>query len=337
MKCVGNFLNGTEIVKAAENLMHDVHRTPLKQSKTINRLTGRQVFLKMENQQRTGSFKLRGALNKICSLTEEEASHGIVCASAGNHAQGVALAASERGISAKIFMPKKTPLAKVEATKSYGAEIKLTGETYQEAFTAASEDMLANGSTFVHAFDDEKVMAGQGTIALEMMQQCPDLEAIVVPVGGGGLISGIAVAAKTFHPQLKVIGVQSQGAPATYNQFTGKNTSYMNQAKSIADGIVVKKPGKRTYPVIEQFVDEMVTVSDEEIAYAIMFMLEREKTLVEGAGAAAVASLLCNKIDGQRNKVGCIVSGGNVDLSKIEHYRKLSHQFLDEKPLTSMS
>lgn len=317
--------------------MHDVHRTPLKQSKTINRLTGRQVFLKMENQQRTGSFKLRGALNKICSLTEEEASRGIVCASAGNHAQGVALAASERGISAKIFMPKKTPLAKVEATKSYGAEIKLIGETYQEAFTAASEDMLANGSTFVHAFDDEKVMAGQGTIALEMMQQCPDLEAIVVPVGGGGLISGIAVAAKSFHPQLKVIGVQSQGAPATYNQFTGKNTGYMNQAKSIADGIVVKKPGKRTYPVIEQFVDEMVTVSDEEIAYAIMFMLEREKTLVEGAGAAAVASLLCNKIDGQRNKVGCIVSGGNVDLSKIEHYRKLSHRFLDEKPLTSMS
>ncbi|MCF6139518.1 threonine ammonia-lyase [Pseudalkalibacillus berkeleyi] len=316
--------------------MNAVHRTPLKQSHTLNQLTNRQVFLKLENMQRTGSFKLRGALNKICSLTDEEADRGIVCASAGNHAQGVALAASERGISAKIFMPNKTPRAKVEATRSYGADIQLIGETYQESFTAASEEMLAKGSTFVHAFDDEKVMAGQGTVALEMMQQCPDLDTIVVPVGGGGLISGVAVAAKSFHPHIKVVGVQSAGAPATYNHFTGKNKGNLNHVASIADGILVKKPGKRTYPIIEQYVDDMVTVSDEEIAYTILFMLEREKTLVEGAGATAIASLLCNKVEiGQR--IGCIVSGGNVDLSKIELYRSLSKRYTEEQRLTSMS
>lgn len=324
MKSVGDFLNGNEVVLAMENLMNSVHRTPLKQSATLNRVTGRQVFLKMENLQRTGSFKLRGALNKISSLTEEESSRGIVCASAGNHAQGVALGASQRGIPAKIFMPKRTPSAKVEATKEYGAEIILTGETYQESYKAAREDMLASGSTFVHAFDDPKVIAGQGTIALEMMQQCQDLEVIVVPVGGGGLIAGMATAIKAFNPSIKIIGVQSMGAPATYNQFTGKNSGSLSQVHSIADGILVKEPGKLTYPIIERLVDDMVTVNDEEIAYTIMFMLQREKTLVEGAGAAAVASILCNKLGWHGRKVGCVVSGGNVDLNKLSLYKELS-------------
>ncbi|WP_257351389.1 threonine ammonia-lyase [Pseudalkalibacillus decolorationis] len=306
--------------------MNAVHRTPLKQSTTINKMTGQQVLLKMENLQRTGSFKLRGALNKICSLSEEESSRGIVCASAGNHAQGVALAASKRGIRARIFMPERTPLAKVEATQTYGAEITLTGESYQEAFTAAQEDMLVTGSTFVHAFDDEKVIAGQGTIALEMMQQCQDLEAIVVPVGGGGLISGIALAVKAFNPTIKVIGVQAKGASATFNLFTGQNIGGLSRIHSIADGILVKKPGKLTYPIIEKWVDEMVTVNDEEIAFAIMFMLEREKTLVEGAGATAMASILCNKIGKREKKVGCVVSGGNVDISKLPLYKELSKQ-----------
>ncbi|WLD93685.1 threonine ammonia-lyase [Alkalihalobacillus sp. AL-G] len=306
--------------------MHTVHRTPLKQSSTLNRITGMQVFLKMENLQRTGSFKLRGALNKICSLSDDETSQGIICASAGNHAQGVALAASERGIRARIFMPERTPLAKIEATRTYGAEIILTGETYQEAFLAAQEDMVSTGSIFVHAFDDIKVIAGQGTIALEMIQQYHDLEAIVVPVGGGGLISGIALAVKAFNPSVKVIGVQAKGAPATFNLFTGKNTSGLNRVHSIADGILVKKPGKLTYPIIEKFVDDMVTVNDEEIAYAILFMLQREKTLIEGAGAAAVASILFKKVQFHSMKVGCIVSGGNVDVNQLPLYNKLTNR-----------
>ena len=315
--------------------MHDVHRTPLKQSGTLNHITGHDVFMKMENQQRTGSFKLRGALNKICSLTEEEASKGIVCASAGNHAQGVALGASRRSIPAKIFMPKKTPIAKVHATQSYGAEVVLTGDTYQEAYTAAREEMLAEGATFVHAFDDEQVIAGQGTVALEMMQQCPDLDTIVAPIGGGGLISGTAVAVKAFNPHIKVIGVQASGAPVTYDRFKGVDTVPLSGVKSIADGILVKKPGKLTYPIIEHLVDDVLTVSDEEIAYSILFMLEREKALVEGAGAAALAAILSNQFSSRTRKVGCMISGGNVDVDRISEYRKMAEQRVDETSIAS--
>ncbi len=307
-----------------ENLMNTVHRTPLKQSATLNRLVGYDVYLKMENLQKTGSFKLRGALNKVTSLTHDEASRGIVCASAGNHAQGVAFAATKRGICAKIYMPQCTPQAKIEATKGYGAEIILTGESYQEAYMAAMEYRDESGATFVHAFDDMKVIAGQGTIALEMMQQCQDLDTIVVPVGGGGLIAGMALAIKAFNPRLKVIGVQAAGAPATYNQYTGKGEAILTHAETIADGILVKKPGEVTYPIIESLVDDMVLVDEEEIAGAILFMLQREKTLVEGAGAVALASLLSKKIKGR--KVGCVVSGGNVDLNKIPYYKEISRQ-----------
>ncbi|MGM7703799.1 threonine ammonia-lyase [Pseudalkalibacillus sp. Hm43] len=315
--------------------MHNVHRTPMKQSSTLNQMTGHDVFLKMENQQRTGSFKLRGALNKICSLTKEEAAKGIVCASAGNHAQGVALGASQRLITAKVFMPKKTPQAKVQATESYGARVVLTGETYQEAYTAAREEMLATGATFVHAFDDEEVMAGQGTVALEMLQQCPDLDTIVVPVGGGGLISGTLMAVKTFSPHVKVIGVQASGAPATYDRFKGTDTVPLSGVKSIADGILVKKPGKLTYPIIDRLVDDIVTVNEQEIASAILFLLEREKTLVEGAGAASVASVLAEKVAGARKKIGCIVSGGNVDVSRLTEYQKLSEQTEGKQSIAS--
>ncbi|MFD2680254.1 threonine ammonia-lyase [Bacillus seohaeanensis] len=307
-----------------ERIIHMVHRTPLKQSKTLNAFTGAEISLKMENLQRTGSFKLRGAMNKVMSLKEEEAERGIIAASAGNHAQGVALAASLRNIPSKIFMPKRTPSTKVAATRHYGAEIILEGETYQEAYLAAEEERLIAGSTYVHAFDDPKVMAGQGTVALEMLQQCSNLEVLVVPVGGGGLLAGMALAVKSFNPHVKIIGVQALGAPATYNRFRGKASNCGDHVHSIADGILVKEPGKLTFPIIEKYVDDMVTVTDEEISYGIMFMLQREKTLVEGAGAASLAAVLCGKLKVQGKKVGCVISGGNADPSKISIYKDLS-------------
>ncbi|MGR3762659.1 threonine ammonia-lyase [Rossellomorea sp. NS-SX7] len=317
-------MNSADVVEAMERICGQVHRTPLKQSSTLNAFTGGNIYMKMENLQRTGSFKVRGAMNKVMSLSEEEAARGIICASAGNHAQGVALAASQRNAGSKIFMPKRTPCAKVEATKHYGANIVLEGETYQEAYSAAVKEMKEKGSTFVHAFDDPKVMAGQGTVALEMLQQLSDLDTILVPVGGGGLLAGMALAVKSFNPKVNIIGVQALGAPATYNFFTGKNKGSLNHVHTIADGILVKKPGELTFPIIRKYVDDMVTVTDEEISYAMMFMLQREKTLVEGAGAASLAAAMCHKVKVHGKKVGCVVSGGNADPSKIPVYRELS-------------
>jgi threonine dehydratase len=321
--CVGNF-HEFDVIRAMENIHPYIHRTPIRQSRTLNELTGADVYLKMENLQRTGSFKLRGALNKIMSLSDFEAAKGIVAASAGNHAQGVALAATNRGVRSKVYMPVTTPEAKVLATKAYGADVVLEGETYQEAFQAALREKEERGATFVHAFDDMDVIAGQGTIGLELMQQCCDLQALLVPVGGGGLIAGIALAVKYFNPQIKIIGVQANGAPATYNRFRGIGGGKLQNVQSIADGIVVKEPGCLTYPIIHQYVDEMITVTDEEIAFSIMLMLEREKTLVEGAGAVALAALLCKNSNLVNKRVGVIVSGGNVDLSNIPIYKKLS-------------
>ncbi|MBF0705898.1 threonine ammonia-lyase [Alkalihalobacillus hwajinpoensis] len=309
-----------------ENLLEAVHRTPLQQSTTLNDYTNRDVFMKMENLQRTGSFKLRGAYNKVASLTDIEAARGIVAASAGNHAQGVALSARERGIKAKIYMPVHTPTSKIDATRSYGAEVVLEGESYNEAFSGADRERVEKGATFVHAFDDPEVMAGQGTVALEMMQQCPDLDAILVPVGGGGLLAGMAMAIKSFFPHVKIIGVQASEASATWNRFKGTGPLVLQSVKSIADGISVKEAGKLTFPIIEELVDDMLTVSEEEIATAIVFMLERHKTLVEGAGAASVAAVLCksNRLEGKR--IGVVVSGGNADLAKISLYKQLSQR-----------
>ncbi|MCA0986674.1 threonine ammonia-lyase [Guptibacillus algicola] len=321
---LGNYQGkyNVHVVKAMENLLGAVHRTPLQRSHTLDQLTGKDVYLKMENLQRTGSFKLRGAFNKVSKLTDIEAARGIVAASAGNHAQGVALAS--KGIKSKIFMPAHTPISKIEATQSYGAEIVLEGDSYNEAFKAAQEDQLKRGATFVHAFDDEDVMAGQGTIALEMMQQCPDLDTILVPVGGGGLLAGMAVAIREFFPHVKLIGVQAAEASATWNRFHKIGPDQLSSAKSIADGISVKEPGQMTYPIIEDLVDDMVTVSEERIASAIIFMLQRQKTLVEGAGAASVAALLSGSIKGER--IGAVISGGNADVEKISTYKKLSEE-----------
>ncbi|QST01215.1 threonine ammonia-lyase [Pontibacillus sp. ALD_SL1] len=316
-----------------EQLKDVVHRTPLTTSTSINELTGKQVYFKMENMQKTGAFKVRGASFKVSQLTKEEAKRGVIAASAGNHAQGVALAASKRGIKAKIFMPEHTPEAKVKATESYGAEIVLTGESFQESYEAACADQRRNDSVFIHPFDDYDVMAGQGTIALEMLEQNPSLDTLVVPIGGGGLISGVAVAAKSVKPSIKIIGVQSAGASAMYNQYYKQGPSTLKNVSTIADGIAVKKPGQNTFPLIKQYVDEIVTVSETHIAKAIVTMLERNKSLVEGAGASALAAVLEHGSNIQSNYTGIIVSGGNMDLARLPMIQNMSQQ---EEP-TSVS
>ncbi|WP_226037369.1 threonine ammonia-lyase [Aquibacillus saliphilus] len=307
-----------------DHLKNIVHRTPLTTSSTINDMTGKNVYFKMENQQKTGAFKVRGASYKIAQLTNKEAQNGVIAASAGNHAQGVALAAAKRGIEAKIFMPEKTPETKIEATRNYGATVVLTGDSFQEAYEAAVDEQQRNKSVFVHPFDDTDVMAGQGTIGLEMLEQESKLDTIIVPIGGGGLISGIAVAAKYLNPKIKIIGVQSHGASAVYNRFHKTGPSTLSSVSTIADGIAVKKTGLQTFPVIQKYVDDIVTVTEEEIATAMVYMLERKKSLIEGAGAAAFAALLTHGETIHSNHCGIVVSGGNMDLSKMPQIQKLA-------------
>lgn len=306
-----------------EEVSKIAHRTPLKQSATLNKWTGGKVYMKLENLQKTGSFKLRGAYYKVSTLNDFEAARGVIAASAGNHAQGLALSCSKRGIKSKIFMPENAPLSKIDAVKSYGADIVLQGENYQAAFEAAKREEQMNGSKFVHAFDDHDVIAGQSTVALEMLQQKPELKKIIVPVGGGGLLAGISLAVKRLRPDVKVIGVQSANASAVYQAFTGANVKTLSRA-SIADGIAVKKPGELTVPLITKYVDEMVTVTEEQIAFAMMFMLEREKVVVEGAGAASLAAVLFHNQLALDQKVGVIISGGNVDPHKWSQYKELA-------------
>ncbi|SFJ67531.1 threonine dehydratase [Halobacillus dabanensis] len=310
---------------AQEQLQEVVHRTPLQTSKTFNEKTGQHVYLKMENQQKTGAFKVRGASYKVACLTEEEASRGVIAASAGNHAQGVALAASKRGIQAQIFMPEGTPRAKVEATEGYGAKVVLTGESFQEAYQAAVLEQQQAGATFLHPFDDYDVMAGQATVAVEMLQQQPDLERLFVPIGGGGLISGVAFAAKQLKPDIKVIGVQSAKAPSMYNALYKKGPEKLTSVSTIADGIAVKERGKLTYTCIQKYVDQVITVEEHEIAEAMLMLLEREKTLVEGAGATALAGLLSTCDTFENEQCGVVLSGGNMDLSRLPLVQKLAN------------
>lgn len=313
----------THVFEAMQHLSPVVHQTPLERSATFDAMTGSHLYFKMENLQRTGSFKLRGALNKISHLSAEDAAKGVIAASAGNHAQGVALSASKRGIKAKIFMPAGTPKAKVLATEAYGAEAVLIGESYQEAYEAAVQDQLLNGSTFVHAFDDFEVMAGQGTIALEMVRQYPDLDMVIVPIGGGGLAAGIATFIKNVNPSIRVIGVQEVGAAAVYNRFHHVGETRLKHVSGIADGILVKEAGRLTYPIIEKYVDDIVTVTDADVARAMILMLERAKMFVEGAGAAAFAAALAGQVDIRGKHVGIVVSGGNADLEKLPLYKKM--------------
>ncbi|WP_193566088.1 threonine ammonia-lyase [Jeotgalibaca arthritidis] len=294
------------------------HNTPMVTSSMTDDRVNRHVHFKMENQQKTGSFKLRGASYKIHKLTAEELEKGVISSSAGNHAQGVAMAAYRLGVQASIFMPKTTPQAKINAATGYGAEVILVGDSYQEAGDAAQKYYEENDVTYVHPYDDYYIMAGQGTIALEMLEQEPDLDIIICPVGGGGLISGVSLAAKSIKPSIKVIGVEAAEAASMYHAFKTGEIKRLDTVDTIAEGIAVKEPGEKTYAVTKQYVDDIVTVTEEEIADAILWMLERNKTLVEGAGAASLAALLAHNDRLPEGKnVGLIVSGGNIDLGSM--------------------
>jgi len=281
--------------------------TPVYSSETLSRRSGRPVVLKAENLQRTGSFKIRGAVNKLATLTEPERAAGVVTASAGNHGQAVALAAREAGVAATIFMPQDAPMAKVDATRSYGAEVVLVGEGYDEAQIAATE-RAEEGATLVHAFEDEVVIAGQGTLGLELAEQAGDLEVLAVPIGGGGLASGIALALKELRPEVRIVGVQAE----TCAPFAGA----ASLGHTIADGIAVKQPGELTSTILADRLDGVVTVSDQEIADAIVLLLERVKLVVEGAGAASVAALLGGKVEGSGTACA-LLSGGNIDATLL--------------------
>ena len=274
-----------------------------------------ELYLKTENLQITGSFKVRGAYYKMTRLSAEEKARGVIACSAGNHAQGVALAAKKNGIKAVICLPEGAPISKVEATKSYGAEVCLVQGVYDDAYQKALQLRDEQGYTFIHPFDDEDVIAGQGTIALELLEQIPDLDAIIVPIGGGGLIAGIAYTAKNLNPRIKVYGVEAQGAPSMKNAVESGDTKGLSSVSTIADGIAVKKPGALTYELCKQYVDEIVTVTDDEISAAILALMEQHKLVTEGAGAVGVAAAMLGKLDLKGKKAVCVLSGGNVDVT----------------------
>jgi threonine dehydratase len=278
--------------------------TPIYPSETISRLAGRSVQLKAENLQRTGAFKIRGAVNTLATLTSEERAAGVIAASAGNHGQAVAWAAREAGVAATVFMPEDSPMAKVDATRNYGADVELTGAGFEDSIAAARERVEATGATFVHAFEDERVIAGQGTIGLELAEQLPSLGTVVIPIGGGGLAAGIAIALGELRPGVRMVGVQAEAvcpfAGGTEHRFT------------IAEGIAVKQPGTLTAAILRDRLDDVVTVTDEQISHAIVLLLERTKLLVEGAGAAPLAALLAGKVPGE-DEACLILSGGNID------------------------
>jgi threonine dehydratase len=310
-------LNLEQIEAAAKRINSAIYQTPLVYSETLSGMTGNVIHLKLENLQMTGSFKERGALNRILTLTEDERRHGVIAASAGNHGQAVAYHAVRRGIPAQIWMPRYTPLIKLTATRAYGAEVILHGNSYDEAYEGAVERSLQSGATFLHAFDDEEVIAGQGTIGLEMIAQNPDLEVIVMPVGGGGLIGGIGCAVKARNPNVEVIGVQTARLPSMQSALDFGEPVSLPAEATLADGIAVRKAGKLTLPLVREYVDHIVTVDEEEIAAAILVLLEREKTVAEGAGAVALAAVLQGKINHRGKKIGVLVSGGNLDVNLL--------------------
>jgi len=283
---------------------------------------GAEIYLKTENLQITGSFKVRGSYYKMSTLTEEEKARGVIACSAGNHAQGVALSAQKNGIKAVICLPDGAPISKVEATKSYGAEVCLVEGVYDDAYKKALELRDEKGYTFIHPFNDEAVIAGQGTIALEVSEQIPDLDAIIVPIGGGGLISGVAYTIKMLNPNIKVYGVQAAGAPSMLNSIRDSHIEELASVSTIADGIAVKKPGDLTYELCKKYVDEIVTVTDDEISAAILALMEQHKLVTEGAGAVAVAAAMFGKVDINNKKTVCLLSGGNIDVTILSRVIK---------------
>jgi threonine dehydratase len=307
----------SDIHSALGRIRADIRVSPCTHSETFSGLTSNSIFLKLDNQQRTGAFKERGALNKLLTLNREDQGHGVIAASAGNHAQGVSYHAGRRGIRARIIMPLPTPLTKVSATRAYGAEVLLHGANYDEAYDKAVEESQEHKFTLIHAFDDDAVIAGQGTLGLEILEQHPDIEAIVAPIGGGGLIGGIACAVKETKPSVKIFGVQPARLPSMKAAVAKGKPVTIKAASTIADGIAVRRAGERTLPLVEKYVDDIVTVEEEEIANAILLLLEREKTLAEGAGAAAIAGVLNRKLSLQDGRVAVLVCGGNIDVTLL--------------------
>jgi threonine dehydratase len=307
----------SDIQTALGRIRESIQISPCTRSETFSELAGNSVYLKLENRQRTGAYKERGALNKLLTLTAEERSRGVIAASAGNHAQAVAYHAARLGIRARICMPLPTPLIKVSATRGYGADVVLHGANYDEAFAEALRQSEADKITFVHAFDDETVIAGQGTLGLELLEQHPDLEVFVVPIGGGGLIGGLACAVKETNPKVRVIGVQPSRLPSMKVAVAEGKPVTLAAAVTIADGIAVRRAGERTLPLVQKYVDQIVTVEEEEVANAILLLLEREKTLAEGAGAAAVAALVNHRVEMSGKRVAAIVGGGNIDVTLL--------------------
>jgi threonine dehydratase len=307
----------SDVQTALGRIRADIRVSPCPRSETFSAVTGNSIYLKMDNQQRTGAFKERGALNRILSLSSDERARGVIAASAGNHAQGVSYHAGRHGVRARIVMPLPTPLTKVSATRAYGAEVVLHGTNYDEAYENAIELSQQDSLVLIHAFDDESVIAGQGTLGLEILQQHPDIEVIVSPIGGGGLIGGVACAVKESRPSVKVYGVQPARIPSMKAAIAAGKPVTLDSAKTIADGIAVRRAGDYTLPLVQKYVDDIVTVEEEEIANAILLLLEREKTLAEGAGAAAIAAVLNRKIQLQNKRVAVLVCGGNIDVTLL--------------------
>ncbi len=321
------------IKEAKENLKDVAQNTPLTLAPILSELFRSEIYFKKENLQLTGSFKLRGAYNRIANLSQEKRDKGVVAASAGNHAQGLAYAAKQFGCNATIFMPEATPLTKVSGVKSHGAEVVLTGENFDEAYAAAMKYKEENGVEFIHPFADDDVIAGQGTISLELLEEIPDLKQIIVPIGGGGLIAGIAIAAKAINPDIKVIGVVASGARGMKESYKSQTPIDSASVRTIADGIAVRDVNPKLLDIIIDYVDHIVEVTDNEIANAILFLLEKHKLVVEGAGAVATAAIMHDKIDIEDSKVCAIISGGNIDVTMlsqiiekglVKSYRKMN-------------
>lgn len=309
-----------KIYKASHVLRSVIRKTDLIHAPLVN--PDSEIYLKTENLQITGSFKVRGAYYMMSQLTEEEKARGVIACSAGNHAQGVALAAAKNHIKSLICLPDGAPISKVEATKSYGAEVCMVNGVYDDAYQKALELKEEKNYTFVHPFDNEDVIAGQGTIGLEILEQMPYVEAVIVPIGGGGLISGVAFAIKNLNPNIKVYGVQASGAPSMRNSIRDGKIECLDHVSTIADGIAVKEPGEHTFQYVSQYVDEIVTVTDDEISAAILALIERQKLIAEGAGAASVAAAMFNKVPIQGKKTVCLVSGGNIDVTILSRVIK---------------
>jgi threonine dehydratase len=309
-----------DIWEAYKLLKPRLHHTPLTPSRTLRDITGADVYLKAENMQRSGSFKVRGASFKLSRMNEEEYNKGVIAASAGNHAQGVAIAAAQYNIACTIVMPETAPLAKVMATQGYGANVVLHGFTYDDAYQYCLELQAESGSTFVHAFDDPDVIAGQGTLGLEMLSDLPDADALIIPIGGGGLIAGITIAARALRPNIQIIGVQAEGASSSRASLDAGELRTLPSITTIADGIAVKRPGTLTFPIIQHLVDDVVLVNDEAIIGAVLLLMERNKMLVEGAGAAGVAALLSGAVKLQGKKVLVPLTGGNIDINLVSRF-----------------